>query len=90
MSNYQRNTSMVVCIIGVLVVGAVVVGALSYFGTTNWNWNTASTDFSFEAEVGATTGTVTLDIDLTNEKLLSKMSGLEQRGAPLAAKDSNG
>ena len=55
---------MVVCIIGVLVVGAVVVGALSYYGTTNLNWNPPTTDFAFEADVGATTGTVTLDIDL--------------------------
>lgn len=56
---------MVVCIFAVLIVGAVVVGALSFYGTTNWNWNLATTDFTFEAEVGATTGTVTLDIDLT-------------------------
>jgi hypothetical protein len=64
MSNYQRNTRMVVCIIGVLLVGAIAVGALSYYGTTNWNWNLDTTDFAFEAEVGATTGTVILDIDL--------------------------
>ena len=65
MSNYQRNTRMVVCIIGVLLVGAIAVGALSYYGTTNWNWNLDTTDFAFEAEVGATTGTVTLDVDLS-------------------------
>jgi hypothetical protein len=62
MSNYQRNTNMVVCIFAVLIVGAVAVGAISYYGTTSWNLET--TDFAFEAEVGATTGTVTLDIDL--------------------------
>jgi hypothetical protein len=60
MSNYQRNTS----IFAVLIVGAIVVGALSYYGTTSWNLNPATTDYAFEAEVGATTGTVTLDIDL--------------------------
>ncbi|MHA2027028.1 MAG: hypothetical protein ACW98U_14100 [Candidatus Thorarchaeota archaeon] len=65
MSNYQRNTSMVVCIIGVLVVGAVAVGSLSFWGNSWFNWNSATTDFNFDAEVGATTGTVTLDIDLT-------------------------
>lgn len=64
MSNYQRNTSMVVCIFAVLIVGAIAVGALSYYGTTGLNWNPGTTDFAFEAEVGATTGTVTLDIDL--------------------------
>ena len=55
---------MVVCILAVLIIGAVAVGALSFYGT-NWaNWNTARTDFHFDAEVGATTGIVTLDIDL--------------------------
>jgi len=55
---------MVICIFAVLIGGAVVAGALSYYGTTNWNWTSATTEFSFEADVGATTGTVTLDIDL--------------------------
>ncbi|MFX1559344.1 MAG: hypothetical protein ACFFBL_02035 [Promethearchaeota archaeon] len=64
MSNYQRNTSMVVCIFAVIIVGAIAVGALSFYGANWFNWNTASTDFHFDAEVGATTGTVTLDIDL--------------------------
>ncbi|MHA1944012.1 MAG: hypothetical protein ACW96M_06425 [Candidatus Thorarchaeota archaeon] len=64
MSNYQRNTSMVACIFAVILIGALAVGALTYFGSTNLNWNPATTDFAFEAEVGATTGIVTLDIDL--------------------------
>ncbi len=55
---------MVVCIFAVLIVGAIAVGALSYYGTTNWNWNPVTTEYTFEAEVGATTGTVTLDVDL--------------------------
>ncbi|MHA1965208.1 MAG: hypothetical protein ACW97G_11550 [Candidatus Thorarchaeota archaeon] len=64
MSNNQRNTSMVVCIFAVIIVGAIAVGALSFYGNSWFNWNLATTDFSFDAEVGATTGTVTLDIDL--------------------------
>ena len=56
---------MVVCIFAVIVVGAIAVGALSFYGTNWFNWSAASTDFQFDAEVGATTGTVTLDIDLT-------------------------
>ncbi|MBY8997907.1 MAG: hypothetical protein KGD60_09255 [Candidatus Thorarchaeota archaeon] len=64
MSNNQRNTSMVVCIFAVIIVGAIAVGALSYYGTSWFNWSSADTDFYFDAEVGATTGTVTLDIDL--------------------------
>lgn len=66
MSNYERNTGMVACIIGVLIVGAIAVGALTYFGTTSWNWSQETTDFSFDAEVGATTGTVTLDVDVNS------------------------
>ncbi len=65
MSNYQRNTSVVVCIFAVIVVGAIAVGALSYYGTSWFNWSSASTDFSFDAEVGATTGIVTLDLHLS-------------------------
>ena len=55
-----------ICIFAVLVIGAVGVGLISYYGTTTWNWNTdpATTDFSFEAETGAINETVTLDIDL--------------------------
>ena len=55
---------MVACIFAVIIVGAIAVGALSYYGTMNWNLNPGTTDFAFEAEVGATTGNVTLDIDL--------------------------
>lgn len=65
MSNYQRNTSVVVCIFAVIIVGAIAVGALSYYGTSWFNWSSTSTDFSFDAGVGATTGTVTLDIHLS-------------------------
>jgi len=67
LSNYQRNTSLVICIFAVLVIGAVGIGLISYYGTDTWNWNAnpATTDFSFEAETGATNETVTLDIDVT-------------------------
>ncbi|MGY5859930.1 MAG: hypothetical protein RTU63_11225 [Candidatus Thorarchaeota archaeon] len=67
MSNYQRNTSLVICIFAILVIGAVGIGLISYYGTgpMNWNTNQATTDFSFEAETGATSETVTLDIDVT-------------------------
>ena len=55
---------MVVCIFAVIIVGAIAVGALSFYGNTWFNWSSATTDFNFDSEVGATTGTVTLDIDL--------------------------
>jgi hypothetical protein len=58
---------MVVCIFAVIVVGAVAVGLIAYYGTnfSNWNFNPATTVFSFEDDVGATNETVTLDIDLS-------------------------
>jgi len=65
MSNYERNTSLVVCIFAVIIVGAIAAGALSFYGNTWFNWSNATTDYHFDAEVGATTGTVTLDIDLS-------------------------
>lgn len=66
MSNYQRNPSMVGCILAVLVIGAVSVGFLAYYGTSyfNWNFNQATTDFAFEAVVGTTNETVTFDVNV--------------------------
>lgn len=57
---------MVGCILAVLVIGAVTVGFLAYYGTSyfNWNFNPATTDFSFGAEVGATNETVALDVNV--------------------------
>jgi hypothetical protein len=67
MSNYQRNTSMVACIFAVLIVGAVSIGLIAYYGTDTWNWNInpATTDFHFESEVGTINETVTLDLDVS-------------------------
>jgi hypothetical protein len=58
---------MVVCVFAVIVVGAIAVGVISYYGTNTWNWNLnpASTDFAFEADVSATNETVTLDVGIT-------------------------
>lgn len=96
---------MVVCIFAVLVIGAISVGLISYYGNNTWNYNAATTDFSFEAEVGATNETVTLDIDITtggvsiafvdNESLLYDIdievlnTTLETEGAPTVTFASN-
>ncbi len=76
---------MVVCIFAVLVIGAISVGLISFYGTNTWNWNNnqPTTDFSFEADVGTINEIVTLDIDITtggvaitfvdNESLLYKI-----------------
>ncbi|TFG13583.1 hypothetical protein EU537_05865 [Candidatus Thorarchaeota archaeon] len=54
MSNYERNNTMVACIIAVIVIGAIVVGALAWFGTAHWNWTGTNwqdtTEFTFERE----------------------------------------
>ncbi len=96
---------MVVCIFAVLVIGAVTVGLISFYGTNNWNYNPATTDFSFEAQVGATNETVNLDIDITtggvvimfvdNESLLYEIdievlnTTLETAGNPTVTFTSN-
>lgn len=102
MSEYRRNTGMVVCIVGVLAVGAIAVGGLVYLGSTggwwNFGWNTAKTTFTFNADVGNTTGAVLLDADVStgglslqfvdNSSLLYKITvivqntTLQQYGAP--------
>jgi hypothetical protein len=58
---------MVACIFAVLVIGAVAVGLLAYYGTnsSNWNFNPNTTIFSFEDDVGTINETVTLDIDIS-------------------------
>ncbi len=67
MTSYERNTGMVVCILGVLIVGAVLVGALTYFGPTTWGWfiGDDTVYYHFDSTVGATTGIVNLDVDVT-------------------------
>ncbi|MFW9862883.1 MAG: hypothetical protein ACFFEX_08780 [Candidatus Thorarchaeota archaeon] len=67
MTSYERNTGMVVCILGVLIVGAVLVGAFSYFGPATWGWffGDDTVYYHFDNTVDGATGTVTLDVDLT-------------------------
>ncbi len=109
MSEYRRNKGMVACIIAVIAGGALTVGALTYFGSTGWwwfpGWNTAKTVIPFEQEIGNTTGTVNLDVDLgvgavaiefeENTTLLYRMtvevqnSTLEEHGAPVVTFGSN-
>ena len=87
------------------MIGAVSIGLISYYGTNTLNWNPTTTDFSFEAEVGATNETVTLDIDITaggvtitfvdNESLLYDIeievdnTTLETEGNPTVTFTSN-
>ncbi|MGY5862136.1 MAG: hypothetical protein RTU09_07150 [Candidatus Thorarchaeota archaeon] len=68
-SGYQRNTTMVVCVVLVIAVGGILVGLLTFFTPLpnggGWNWSDATTDFSFDDTLGSTTGTVELDLDIS-------------------------
>ncbi len=68
-SGYQRNTTMVVCVVLVIAIGGILVGLLAFYNPLpsggGWNWSDATTDFSFDDTLGSTTGTVELDLDLS-------------------------
>lgn len=105
MSNYQRNTKMVGCIFAVLIIGAVSVGLLAYYGPDFFNWNKVTTSFSFQDDVGSLNETVYLDVDLEagavtiafvdNATLLYDInidvqnSTLASDGAPIVTFESN-
>lgn len=72
---YERNNTMVACILAFVIVGAVAVGGLLLLGTTNWNFNPIITTppndwdegelFEFELTDASMPATVTLNIDIT-------------------------
>jgi hypothetical protein len=64
---YQRNTTMVVCVVLVIAIGGILVGLLAFYSPLpgGWNWSDATTDFSFDDTLGSRTGTVELDLDLS-------------------------
>jgi hypothetical protein len=66
-SGYQRNTTMVVCVVLVIAIGGILVGLMAFYSPLpgGWNWSDATTDFSFDDTLGSTTGTVELDLDLS-------------------------
>ncbi|MHA1933988.1 MAG: LiaF domain-containing protein [Candidatus Thorarchaeota archaeon] len=66
MSNYERNNTMVACILGVIIVSAVGIAAVAYFANTNWNpsWNNEQLTYSFDATVGSSSDTVELVVDV--------------------------
>lgn len=64
MSNYERNNTMVACIVAVIAVGALAVVGFTYLGNLDFNWNLTPVHFSYDESVGSTTGTVALDVDI--------------------------
>ncbi|MGY5875358.1 MAG: hypothetical protein RTU30_06410 [Candidatus Thorarchaeota archaeon] len=67
-SSYERNNTMVACVLGVLIVGAISVGAIAYFGNTWIGFfpnHGEQVYFSYDRNVGSVSGLVTLDVDLS-------------------------
>ncbi|MDF1539453.1 MAG: hypothetical protein P1Q69_11185 [Candidatus Thorarchaeota archaeon] len=73
MTNYERNNTMVACILAFIIVGAVAVGAMFLLGTANLTWNpnintTGDWDegelFEFELTDTSMPATVTLNVDI--------------------------
>jgi hypothetical protein len=84
MSNYERNTSMVLCVLGVLIIGSIAVGAVTFFGTTYWTgFDNTPVYFHEDRAIGSVTGLVTIDANvgtgsvnilfIDNETLLYKV-----------------
>ncbi len=73
MSNYERNNTMVACILGFIIVGAVAVGAITFLSSSSMNWSfgnpnfpdwTNTTSFAFDRTETSMPTTVTLDLDI--------------------------
>jgi hypothetical protein len=64
---YQRNNAIVGFIVGVIVVGAILVGTFAYLGQTTYSWINISSekvDYDFEQPLIDNAQIVTLDLDL--------------------------
>ncbi len=69
MSNYTRNRGVVMCIVAVIVAGAIAVGLLTYYGTSYFNWTTNhdwnnTIEYNFERSEETMPDVVLLDIDI--------------------------
>ncbi|TFF67222.1 hypothetical protein EU520_01570 [Candidatus Thorarchaeota archaeon] len=69
MSNYTRNKGVVLCIVAVIVAGAISVGLVTYYGTSFFNWNTGydwndTIEYEFERTEASMPTVVTLDLDI--------------------------
>ncbi len=73
--SYERNNTMVACVLAFIIVGAVAIGAVMMLGpisapnwnfNTNWDWNSSEdgTFYDFERADVAIPDEITLDIDI--------------------------
>ena len=69
---YERNNTMLACIIGFIIIGGVAVGAVFFLGTANWNFTIPNVNdwdegeiFEFDRTESSMPATVTLDVDIS-------------------------
>ncbi len=74
MSSYERNNTMIACVIAFIIVGGVAIGAIFLLGSNNWNFNfngiippndwDVGEQFEFSRNESSMPATVTLNIDI--------------------------
>jgi len=71
MSNYERNNTMVACVIAFIIVGGAALGAMFFLGSYNWDFPNISPidwdegeQFEFSRNETSMPATVTLNIDV--------------------------
>ena len=73
MSNYERNNTMIACIIAFIIVGGVAVGTIYLLGSYNWDFNpifppmdwNVGEQFEFSLNDSSMPATTTLNIDVS-------------------------
>ncbi|MHA1770142.1 MAG: hypothetical protein ACTSYL_11405 [Candidatus Thorarchaeota archaeon] len=69
MNKYERNDTMIGCIVAVIIIGAALTGILAYNGTmgnfhvNNFDWN-ATTKFTFQKSNPSPPSTIALNINI--------------------------
>ncbi len=69
MSNYERNTTMIFCILGVLVVGSIAVGAITFYGSSWLGHDNTPVYFHEDSTIGSVSGLVTINADINTGSL---------------------
>ncbi len=48
MSNYERNNTMVACVLAFIIIGGIAVGSVLLLGTNNWTWTPPNNNFNWD------------------------------------------